>query len=65
VPRDHLDPQALPRTPSGPDRAGSLKVCIWRNTGHGGQVYYTAKQGDGTWKETDSLNADDLLAKAE
>lgn len=52
-------------------RDGCLQVVIWRNTGHGGQAYYTAtpqrsyKQGEETWKETDSLNADDLLAMAE
>jgi hypothetical protein len=52
-------------------RDGCLQVVIWRNTSTGGQTYYTAnpvrsyKQGDETWKETDSLNADDLLAMAE
>lgn len=52
-------------------RDGCLQVVIWRNTSHGGQAYYTAtpqrsyKQGEETWKETDSLNADDLLAMAE
>ena len=52
-------------------RDGVLQVTIWRNTSHGGQTYYTInptrsyKQGDETWKESDSLNADDLLAMAE
>lgn len=52
-------------------RDGCLSVIIWRNTSHSGQTYYTAnpvrsyKQGDETWKETDSLNADDLMAMAE
>ena len=52
-------------------RDGCLQVVIWRNTSTAGQTYYTAtpvrgyKQGDDTWKETDSLNADDLLAMAE
>ena len=52
-------------------RDGCLQVVIWRNTSTNGQTYYTAnpvrsyKQGDDTWKETDSLNADDLLAMAE
>jgi len=50
---------------------GCLKVCIWRNTSTEGKTYYTAnpqrsyKAGDDTWKESDSLNADDLLAMAE
>jgi hypothetical protein len=52
-------------------RDGCLQVVVWRNTGTGGQAYYTAtpqrsyKNGDDTWKETDSLNEDDLLAMAE
>jgi hypothetical protein len=52
-------------------RDGTLQVVIWRNTSTSGQTYYSAtpqrsyKQGDDTWKETDSLNADDLLAMAE
>ncbi len=52
-------------------RDGCLQVVVWRNTSTSGQTYYTAnptrsyKQGDETWKETDSLNADDLLAMAE
>jgi hypothetical protein len=50
---------------------GCLQVVVWRNTSHSGSTYYTAnpmrsyKQGDETWKQTDSLNADDLLAMAE
>lgn len=50
---------------------GCLKVAVWRNTSTEGNIYYSAKpmrsyrQGDDTWKETDSLNADDLLAMAE
>jgi hypothetical protein len=49
---------------------GCLKVVIWRNTGHTG-TYYTVnpqrsyKAGDETWKETDSLSADDMLPMAE
>ncbi|MCE9565792.1 MAG: hypothetical protein K8U57_27520 [Planctomycetes bacterium] len=52
-------------------RDGCLQVVVWRNTSTSGQTYYTAtpqrsyKQGDDTWKETDSLNTDDLLAMAE
>ena len=51
-------------------RDGVLAVVIWRNTGERG-TYYTVnpsrsfKSGDDTWKESDSLNADDLLAMAE
>jgi hypothetical protein len=52
-------------------RDGNLQVVIWRNTSTEGKTYYTAnpqrsyRQGDDTWKETDSLNGDDLLAMAE
>jgi hypothetical protein len=49
---------------------GALRVTIWRNTSDKG-TYYTVnpsrgyKKDDDAWKETDSLNADDLLAMAE
>ena len=52
-------------------RDGCLSVVIWRNTSTSGTTYYTAnlqrsyKAGDDTWKETDSLNADDLLPASE
>lgn len=52
-------------------RDGCLAVVIWRNTSTSGQTYYTFnptrsyKAGDDTWKETDNLNGDDLLAMAE
>ena len=52
-------------------RDGVLQVTIWRNTSNDGKTYYTVnptrsyKQGDEPWRETDSLNADDLLAMAE
>ena len=58
-------------TPAHKLRDGALQVTIWRNTSTSGQTYYTAnpvrgyKQGDDTWKETDSLSGDDLLAMAE
>jgi hypothetical protein len=51
-------------------RDGCLQAVIWRNHGERG-TYYTVnvarsyRQGDETWKETDSLNADDLLPMAE
>jgi hypothetical protein len=53
------------------ERRGDQQVCIWRNTSTSGQTYYSAapqrsfKQGDDTWRETDSLREDDLLAMAE
>lgn len=52
-------------------RDGALQVTIWRNTSTEGKTYYTAnptrsyRQGDDTWRETDSLNEDDLLAMGE
>jgi hypothetical protein len=47
-------------------RNGVLQVTIWRNSGDKGSWYSVTssrsyKQGDETWKETDSLNFDDLL----
>jgi hypothetical protein len=51
-------------------RFGVLQVTIWRNTSDKGTWYSAVptrsyKQGDETWKETDSLSADDLLPMAE
>ncbi len=52
-------------------RDGCLQVVVWRNTSTEGKTYYSAtpqrsyRNGDDTWKETDSLTADDLLAMAE
>ena len=50
-------------------RIGVLQVTIWRNHGEKGNWYSIIpsrgyKQGDDTWKETDSLGSDDLLAMA-
>lgn len=51
-------------------RDGCLQVVIWRNSSERG-TYYTAniqrsyRNGDDTWKETDSLNTDDMLAATE
>lgn len=50
-------------------RLGVLQVTIWRNPGEKGDWYSVIparsyKAGDATWKETDSLNVDDLLAMA-
>jgi hypothetical protein len=57
-------------TPAHKIRDGVLQVTIWRNTGDKGNWYSVVstrsyKQGDDSWKETDSLNADDCLAMAE
>jgi hypothetical protein len=53
-------------------RISNLSVTIWRNTSsEKGTVWYSVKpsrsykQGDETWKETDALGFDDLLAMAE
>jgi hypothetical protein len=53
-------------------RIGNLSVTIWRNTSiEKGTTWYTVnpsrsyKNGDETWKESDSLGFDDLLIMAE
>ncbi|AGA31687.1 hypothetical protein [Singulisphaera acidiphila] len=50
-------------------RIGVLQATIWRNTNDKGTWYSVTpqrsyKQGDETWKETDSLGFDDILAMA-
>jgi hypothetical protein len=50
-------------------RRGALEVTIWRRTNDSGTWYNAVpsrdyKQGDDTWKETHSLNQDDLLPMA-
>jgi hypothetical protein len=55
-------------TPAHKLRNGVLQVTIWRNFGDNGTWYSVIpsrgyKKGD-EWKETDSLNADDLLPMA-
>ena len=55
--------------PANKIRLGGLQVTIWRNSGEKGSWYSVTtsrsyKQGDDTWKETDSLNFDDLLTMA-
>jgi hypothetical protein len=50
-------------------RRGVLQVVIWRNHSDKGTYYSVTpsrgyKQGDDGWKETDSLNSDDLLPMA-
>ena len=51
-------------------RISNLSVTIWRNSSDKGTWYSvnpsrSYKQGDETWKETDSLGFDDLLTMAE
>jgi hypothetical protein len=48
-------------------RSGVLQVTIWRNHGEKGNWYSVIpsrgyKASDDAWKESDSLNFDDLLA---
>ena len=50
-------------------RIGVLQATIWRNSGDKGSWYSVTtsrsyKQDDDAWKETDSLNFDDLLPMA-
>lgn len=60
----------MSNTPAHKLQDGALRVTIWRNTSDKG-TFYTAtpsrgyKSGDDAWKETDSLNNDDILAMAE
>ncbi len=49
-------------------RDGALQVTIWRNSGEKGNWYSVMpsrsyRKGE-TWRESDSLGADDLLAMA-
>ncbi len=57
-------------SPAHKIRFSNLSVTIWRNVSDKGTWYSVTpsrsyKQGDETWKETDSLGQDDLLAMAE
>ena len=50
-------------------RIGVLQATIWRNVSEKGTWYSVTpsrsyKQGDETWKETESLGFDDILAMA-
>lgn len=60
----------MSNTPAHKLQDGALRVTIWRNINDKG-TFYTAtpsrgyKNGDDAWKETDSLNNDDILAMAE
>jgi hypothetical protein len=57
-------------TPAHKVQRGVLKVTIWRNKSDEGRIWYSCipsrgyKKDDSPWKETDSLNADDLLPMA-
>jgi hypothetical protein len=58
-------------TPAIKFRDGALQVVVWRNSSTENRMYYSAtpqrsyRQGDDSWRETDSLNENDLLAMAE
>jgi hypothetical protein len=60
----------MSNTPAHKLKDGALRVTIWRNTSDKG-TFYTAtpsrgyKSGDDPWKETDSLNNDDILPMTE
>ena len=57
-------------SPAHKIRISNLSATIWWNTSEKGTWYSVTpsrsyKQGDETWKETDSLGFDDLLTMAE
>lgn len=57
-------------SPAHKIRISNLSVTIWRNTSEKGTWYSvnpsrSYKNGDETWKESDSLGVDDLLTMAE
>jgi len=57
-------------TPAHKIRFGNLSVTLWRNTSDKGAWYSVVpsrsyKNGDDTWKESDSLGPDDCLVMAE
>jgi hypothetical protein len=59
----------MSNTPAHKIRHGVFQVTVWRKTGDKGTWYSVVpsrgyKAGDDTWKEADSLNADDLLPMA-
>jgi hypothetical protein len=56
-------------TPAHKIRRGALQLTIWRNKTDKGTFYSVKpsrgyKVGDDAWKETDSLNSEDLLPMA-
>ncbi len=59
----------MSQQPAHKIRRGVLQVTIWRNHGEKSTWYSVVpsrgyKAGDDAWKETDSLNGDDLLPMA-
>jgi hypothetical protein len=57
-------------SPAHKIRFSNLSVTIWRNTNDKGAWYSVVpsrsyKDGDETWKESESLGADDCLVMAE
>jgi hypothetical protein len=57
----------MSQQPAHKIRRGVLQVTIWRQKGNDGRTWYSVvptcgyKDGDDTWRETDSLNQDDVL----
>lgn len=56
-------------SPAHKVRIGSLQATIWRNSGEKGAWYSVKltrgyKADDDSWRDTDNLGADDLLAAA-
>jgi hypothetical protein len=65
----HKEKEITMSQPAHKIRSGVLQVTIWRNRGEKGNWYSVIpsrsyKNGDDTWKETDSLGFDDLLTMA-
>jgi hypothetical protein len=61
--------ESIMSKPAHKIRIGVLQVTIWRNHSEKGNWYSVIpsrsyKQGDDEWKESDSLNSDDLLPMA-
>jgi hypothetical protein len=57
-------------SPAHKIRFGNLQVTIWRNTGEKGPWYSAVpsrsyKNGDDAWKDSDSLNAEDMPIMAD
>src|SRR5262245_56383313 len=64
-----LKKEIIMSKPAHKIRSGVLQVTIWRNLSDKGAWYSVIptrsyKQGDETWKESDSLGFDDLLTMA-
>lgn len=60
----------MARTPEVKFRLGFVTASVWSNDGNGESTFYTVtlqrsfKNGDGHYKNTDGLNAGDLLNAA-